>query len=460
VEPLQRKALTFNHDALVIGGGLAGMSSALELAEQGFNVSLVEREGVLGGNMLKLHYLLSHADPQPMLEKIISQTRHHPKITTFLNAEITSFDGSLGNFQTRLKIRNQAPTQEPQREGTDATPSGTGGIQGVEATINHGVLIVATGAQPYQPCEYVYGKDDRVLTQLELEDRLANHPDEIKNLHAIAMIQCVGSRTPERPYCSRLCCGQAIKNALVIKGINPEIDVYILYRDIRTYGLLEKHYRQARQEGVIFMRVEDKNPPEMSANGGFKLTVHDAMLDEPVSLAPDLLVLSVATVPRTDADDLARMLKVPRTPNGFFQEAHLKLAPVDFAAEGIFLCGMAHYPKKALVESVIQAKAAAGRAATILGQPALEIEPIISHVVEEKCDGCAYCVDPCPFNAISLVEYQSDSGDTKKRVVVDETMCKGCGTCMATCPKDAIHVQHFKLDYLRAMTMAALSVEV
>ncbi|HEX6035507.1 MAG TPA: 4Fe-4S binding protein, partial [Anaerolineales bacterium] len=183
---------------------------------------------------------------------------------------------------------------------------------------------------------------------------------------------------------------------------------------------------------------------------------HDEMLDADVALEADRVVLSVAVVPRDDADELAKLLKVPRTADGFFQEAHLKLRPVDFASDGIFLCGMAHYPKKALTESVTQALAAAGRAATVLSNRTIEIEPIISHVNEEKCDGCAYCVDPCPFKAITLVEYQNEAGQTKKRVVVDETVCKGCGTCQATCPKGAIFVWHFKLDYLRAMTMAAL----
>jgi heterodisulfide reductase subunit A len=272
------------------------------------------------------------------------------------------------------------------------------------------------------------------------------------------MIQCVGSRTAERPYCSRICCGQAIKNAREIKKANPDCEVYILYQDIRTYGLLEKYYRQSRQEGVHFLRFDPARPPRVMADGSLQVIVHDALLETDILLEADRLVLSVATIPREDAGQLAQLLKVPLMQDGFFQEAHMKLAPIDFASEGIFLCGMAHYPKKAVTESVIQAKAAAGRAATILAQRELEIEPITSHVLDEKCDGCAYCVDPCPFDAITLIEYQDESGHTKKRVIVDESICKGCGTCQATCPKDAIFVSHFKLDYLRAMTMAALEV--
>jgi heterodisulfide reductase subunit A-like polyferredoxin len=436
VEPLQRKWLEFNHDALIIGGGLAGMTAALELADQGFKISLVERQAELGGNMRHLHFLLSHANPQKLLAELIEKTTHHPNITTFLNAELDSFEGSLGKFKSTLKIA-----------GNDGAPQ-----------INHGVVIVATGAQPYQPSEYLYGQDDRVLTQLELEDLLSSGAEEISQLKSIVMIQCVGSRTAQRPYCSRICCGQAIKNALELKRINPDCEVYILYQDIRTYGLLEKYYRQSRQEGVLFLRFDPEQPPQVSADGSLQVIIHDGMLDSDILLEADRLVLSVATVPQADASQLAQLLKVPQMQDGFFQEAHMKLAPIDFASEGIFLCGMAHYPKKAVTESVIQAKAAAGRAATILAQRDLEIEPITSHVLVDKCDGCAYCVDPCPFDAITLIEYQDEAGQTKKRVVVDETICKGCGTCQATCPKDAIFVSHFKLEYLRAMTMAALEV--
>ena len=390
--------------------------------------------------MRHLLFLLSHAEPQALLKKMVETTLNHPNIHTFLNAEIKSFAGSLGKFKTAI-----------------SSPSSAGeGELGGEIVINHGVIIVATGAQPYQPTEYLYGQDKRVVTQLELEEQLVNNPTEIKNLKSIVMIQCVGSRTADRAYCSRLCCGQAVKNAMEIRKVSPQTEVYILYRDMRTYGLMEPFYRQARAAGVTFLRFDAERQPEIHADGMLQIIVHDEMLDADVALEADRLVLSVAVTPRNDADELAKLLKVPRTADGFFQEAHLKLRPVDFASDGIFLCGMAHYPKKALTETVTQALAAAGRAATVLSNRTIEIEPIISHVNEDKCDGCAYCVDPCPFKAITLVEYQNEAGQTKKRVVVDETVCKGCGTCQATCPKNAIFVWHFKLDYLRAMTMAAL----
>lgn len=434
LEPLQRKSMEFNHDALVIGGGLVGMAAALDLADQGFKVSLIERDKELGGNMRHLHFLLGDDNPQMMLKEYTQRTLNHPNIHTFLNAEIGSFEGSLGKFQSTLKSNNGHDNQ----------------------VIHHGVTIVATGARPYTPTEYLYGQDKRILTQMEFEGQLAHSPDLVKRMKSIVMIQCVGGRNEEHPYCSRLCCCQAVKNALAIKKINPEIEVYILYRDIRTYGLLEKYYRQARLAEVVFLRFEDDRPPQIAADGALQVRVHDAMLDTEITLDADQVVLSVATIPQADTAEVAQLLKVPRTADGFFQEAHLKLAPVNFASDGIFLCGMAHYPKRVVTESLIQASAAAARAATILSNDMIEIEPTISHVVEEKCDGCAYCVDPCPYNAITLVEYKDEAGAIKKRVVVDEALCKGCGTCMATCPKAAIFVWHFKPEQLFAMTMAAL----
>jgi heterodisulfide reductase subunit A-like polyferredoxin len=436
LEPLQSKSIEFNHDALVIGGGLVGMAAALDLADQGFKVSLVERDKELGGNMRHLFYLLGPDNPQDLLHDYVKRTLEHPNITSFLNAEVGAFEGSLGKFQSTLKGGN----------GSDGQ------------VIHHGVTIVATGAQPYTPKEYLYGQDKRVLTQWQFEEQLAHTPEKIKSMESLVMIQCVGGRNEEHPYCSRLCCCQAVKNALAAKEINPDIEIYVLYRDLRTYGLLEKYYRKARIAEVVFLRYEDDRPPVITADGALQVLVHDAMLDTDITLDVDEVVLSVATIPQSDAESVAQLLKVPLTADGFFQEAHLKLAPVDFANEGIFLCGMAHYPKRVVSESLIQASAAAARASTYLSKATIDIEPTISHVIDEKCDGCAYCVDPCPFNAITLVEYTDAQGEVKKKVVVDEAICKGCGTCMATCPKDAIFVWHFKLDMLRAMTRAALEV--
>ncbi|MDH5508456.1 MAG: 4Fe-4S binding protein, partial [Anaerolineae bacterium] len=434
VEPLQRKSLALNPDALVIGAGLSGMTAALELADQGFQVSLVEKQAELGGNMRHLHFLYNDLDPRSFLDEVIRRTQGHPNIHLFTGAQVQSFEGGVGKFQSTLSFSNGH----------------------ADMVINHGITILATGGQPYQPTEYLYGQDADVLTQIELEEQLAHSPQVFQDMKSVVMIQCVGSRNQERPYCSRLCCNQAIKNSLELKRINPNLEVFVLYRDIRTYGLQEKYYRQARQAGVVFLRFDEHDPPLVFRDGQAKVLVHDCMLDSDMVLDADRVILSVATIAQPDAKDVAQLLKVPLTPDGFFQEAHMKLAPVDFATEGIYLCGLAHYPKKAINESMVQSIAAAGRAAAVLSQQAIDIEPTISQVVEEKCDGCAYCVDPCPYNAITLVEYQDENGQIKKRVVVDESSCKGCGTCQATCPKNAIFVWHFKLDQLRAMTMAAL----
>jgi len=436
LEPLQRSSFPINRSALVIGGGLSGMTAALEIADQGFRVYLVEREKVLGGHMRQIHYLLEDTDPVDFLRGIVKRVQENGRIHVITNAQVIEFEGSLGCFKTTVSVNGNERRQ-----------------------IEHGVVIVATGAEEFKPSgQYLYGQDPRVLTQLELEQRLASPIPNTQYPTSVVMIQCVGSRDAEHPYCSRLCCGQAIKNALRIKQFWPKTQVHILYRDIRTYGFLESYYRQAREAGILFQRFEDDQMPAVTKDGDrLKVTFVDAMLGEEMTLQPDLLALSVAIVPRADAPELAKMLKVPLTQDKFFLEAHMKLRPVDFATEGIFVCGLAHYPKRVLREAVAQACAAAARAATILSKEAVELEPILSHVNEDKCDGCAYCVDPCPFKAIKLIEYQAN-GQTKKRVQIDSSACKGCGTCQATCPKGAVFVSHFKLDQLRAMVMAALEV--
>jgi heterodisulfide reductase subunit A len=477
MEPLYRRTLELNHDALVIGGGLAGMTAALELARQGIRVYLVERESELGGNMRRLHFLLDSQDPHQLLRSTIGEVRANKNIHVFTNAEVAEFEGSLGRFKTTVSVSNV-----PNVPNVPNTPN----APGEQLTLQHGVVIVATGAEQYQPTEYLYGNDSRVITQFELEEWLSQsvnqstsqlvNPsisqlgkassqrvdyslvDQLTNhrLTNVVMIQCVGSRCPERPYCSRVCCGQAIKNSLKIKELSPETEVHVLYRDVRAYGFIEAYYRKAREAGVIFQRYEDEQKPAVSnGNGRLKVTFTDAMLGKETTLESDLLVLSAATVPRSDADQLAQKLKVPLTQERFFLEAHMKLNPVDFATEGIFLCGMAHYPKTVVTETISQACAVAARAAAILSKPVIELEPTISHIVEERCDGCAYCVDPCPFKAITLIQY-SVNGEIKKRAQIDESACKGCGTCQATCPKDAVFVSHFKLAQLRAMVMAAV----
>ncbi|MBA7573738.1 hypothetical protein ES708_15536 [subsurface metagenome] len=301
------------------------------------------------------------------------------------------------------------------------------------------------------------------MTQLELEKWLAVSPErrkpsiDTRALKTVVMIQCVGSRDDERPYCSRVCCSEAVKNAIKIKEINPRANVFVLYRDMRTYGFRESYYSKARQMGVIFIRYEDNKKPEVvKQNGILNVSLVDPILNMPVTINTDLLVLSAATIPHPENKDLAQMLKISLDQNNFFLEAHMKLRPVDFATEGVFLCGLAH-SAKSIEESITQACGAAARASTILSKETIELEANISQVIDENCDGCAYCIDPCPYNAITLIEYMKD-GAIKKTVEVDESACKGCGVCQATCPKIGIFVRGFKIEQISAMVNAALEV--
>jgi heterodisulfide reductase subunit A len=430
LDPLQKGKLPVTKGALVIGGGLSGMTAALGLADQGFDVHLVEREKVLGGNLRKIRHLLGDEDPQEYLKKIVQSISSNPKVNLHVGKKIEKIDGHVGNFTTTL-------------EGGE--------------TFDHGVVIVATGGVEYKPNEYLYGENPNVMTQLEFEDKLAKGEIDLGKQSKIAMMQCVGSRNEERPNCSRICCSEAVKNALRIKEANPDADVCILYKDIRTYGFNENHFQEAAEKGVLFLRYDDDNEPEVTPTGdGLQITVNEPVLEEPLKINADMLLLSVAVMPQPDSEDIGKMLKVPLTKDNFFLEAHMKLRPVDFATEGVFLCGLAHGPKF-VDESIAQAYGAVARAATILSKDEIEIEPTISHVVDKNCDGCAYCIDPCPYDAITLVEYMRE-GSVKKTVDVNESACKGCGCCQATCPKEGIFVWKFKLDQLNAMIDACLGV--
>jgi heterodisulfide reductase subunit A len=429
LEPLQKGQLPITKGALVIGGGLAGMTSALELAEQGYDVYLVEKEKELGGNLRNVKYLLNGEDPQKELRRIIEKVRANPKIHLFLESKVEAVEGSVGNFKTKIKTKD--------------------GIKEVE----HGVAIIAVGAKEYKPKEYLYGEDPRVLTQRELEEKLSN--EGISSPKTFVMIQCVGSRDEERPYCSRICCNEAVKNALKIKELSPESSVYVLYRDIRTYGFRESYYSKARKEGVVFIRYREDKKPQVSRNGDkIMVSVYDTILGMEVEIPADVLVLSAGVVPHEENKEVAQLFKVPLTQDKFFLEAHIKLRPVDFATEGVFLAGLAHSPKL-IEESIIQAQAAAARASTILSHDHLELEANISMIIDENCDGCAYCVEPCPYKAITLIEYMWQ-GSVKKVAEVNESLCKGCGCCMATCPKRGAMVRGFTLDQISAQINAAL----
>ncbi|MCZ2856473.1 MAG: CoB--CoM heterodisulfide reductase iron-sulfur subunit A family protein [Candidatus Bathyarchaeota archaeon] len=427
LKPLKKPMIDVTPIGLVIGGGLSGMTAALELAKQDFEAHLVEKEKELGGHLRHIHYLLGSEDPQERLGSIIKEVTENEKIHVHLNSELSDVEGYVGNFKTTLNN------------------------DGEKKEIKHGVVIVATGAMEYNPNEYLYGVDERVVTQRELEERLTNGGFNAKT---VVMIQCVGSRNGEHPYCSRICCSQAVKNALKIKELSPETDVYVLYKDMRTYGFLEDYYREAASKGVLFINYDDENRPRLvQENGKLKLTVWEPVIKTWTPIEPDLLALSVATLPNPDNEHIAKMLKVPLSKDKFFLEAHMKLRPVDFATEGIFLCGLAHWPKS-IEESISQACAAAARAATILSKEALEVEGAIANVNEDFCSGCKICESVCAYNAIEMKEV-----DGKPRAHVLEALCKGCGVCGSSCPTGAISMLNFTDDQILAQVRAALKEE-
>ncbi len=407
---------------LVIGGGAAGMTASLKLAEQGYEVYLVEREPQLGGNLRSIHYTIEGEDVQAYLKDLIARVTNHSSIHVITNAQVTSFSGSKGNFSTGLKV---GPSMEYQK-------------------IDHGITILATGAQESKPSEYHYGEDARILTQLELEEKIASHPEEISRAKKIVMIQCVGSRDETRPYCSRTCCASAVKNALKIKTHNPNAQIYVLYRDMRTYGLMESYYAKARKEGILFVRYNLEEKPEVRKNGGLTVLFRDHVLKDKIELETDLLVLSSATIPRKN-EELATLLKVPRTAEGFFLEAHMKLRPVDFATDGIYLAGLGHGPKL-IRESISQASAAVARACTILSKDKMLVGGVVAVVDGEKCAACLTCVRVCPYE-VPLINARGEAE-------IDVSKCKGCGSCAAECPAKAIELMHFRSDQLEAKSQA------
>jgi heterodisulfide reductase subunit A-like polyferredoxin len=408
---------------LVIGGGVAGMTASLKLAEQGYEVTLVEREPELGGNARNLHITLEGEDVQAYLGSLIERVTNHPAIEVMTQTQVASFSGSKGNFSTGLKV---GPSMEYRK-------------------IEHGVTLLATGAEESKPSEYLYGEDPRILTQLDLERRIASQPEEVARGRTVVMIQCVGSRDKVRPYCSRTCCATAVKNALKIRQLNPEARIFVLYRDMRTYGLLEPYYARARKEGILFARYAPEEKPEVRKSGNaLSVRFVDRVIGEPVEIEPDLLVLSAATVPRQN-EELSMLLKVPRTAEGFFLEAHMKLRPVDFATDGIYLAGSGHGPKL-ISESLSQASAAVARACTILSKEKMLVGGVVAVVDGERCAACLTCVRVCPYEVPVI--------NARGEAEIDVSKCKGCGSCAAECPARAIELMHFRSDQLEAKSQA------
>jgi heterodisulfide reductase subunit A len=411
---------------LVIGGGIAGMTSALGLADQGFAVHLVEKEAQLGGNARSLLTTWQGQNIGEKIAEMIERIAHHSLIDVYAEAEVKAATGFIGNFETTI--------------------SGKKG----DILLSHGAIVMATGAKEHVPTEYLYGEDDRVLTHLELDRAIAAKDSRIAGAESVVFIQCVGSREPERPYCSKVCCTHSIKSAINFKKMNPEINVFVIYRDIRTYGQRESLYKEARQRGVIFIRYDSERKPVVrKESDGLWITARDHVLDMDVEIHADLLVLASAIVPRNN-EGLAQMFKLSCHSDRFFNEAHAKLRPVEFATAGIFLAGMAHYPKP-IEESIAQAAAAASRAAVTLSKESITIEGIVSHVRDFMCRGCGECEKVCPFNAIS-VELVEDTG---KIAVVREALCKGCGMCAVACPTGAASVHHYGNEEVLTMVESA-----
>lgn len=423
LSPLERVEIDVIQKALVIGGGVAGMVTSLSLARQGFEVFLVEKEKQLGGNARHIFYTIEGNDVQAYLLGLIKKVCDHKLIRVMTNAEITAVRGFVGNYETEISLAS-----------------------GRNKIYKHGVIIVATGGVEYRPDEYSYGKDTRIMTQRELEEKIVGAEPQIVGLRSIAMIQCVGSRDNGHGYCSRRCCSQAVKNALSLLELYPKTKIYILYRDVRTYGFKEDYYTAARSAGVIFVRYDrEKKPILANDNGSLDVSVFDPVLQRKLEIHPDLVVLSTGIVPNKDNEKIAKMLKVPLNSDGFFLEAHVKLRPVDFATEGVFVAGLAHSPKF-ISETIDQANATAARAATILAENKYYAEATVSHVNDDLCVGCGVCSNMCPYEAIEIVEE-----DGQRRSKVNEALCKGCGTCVAACPSGAMDQYGFTKDQILTM---------
>ena len=425
--PLKKLMIDINPRALVVGGGLAGMTAALALADAGYEVCLLERERELGGNLRRIHSTLTGGDPEDLLRRTVERVNENRLVTIHTSVRVTGIDGYIGHFTTGFTIGEEKEVRQ----------------------VEHGVVIVATGAGESSPVEHLYGRNRRVITQMELEERIATLP----RLRSVVMIQCVGSREEGRNYCSRVCCGQAVKNALLLKQRHPNTDVYVLYRDIRTYGLAEKFYGQARAAGVLFERYEPEQKPEVEPLDGsdpqsrVKVSFRSPILNRRVVIQADLVVLAAAMEAESGNGELAQMLKVPLNEDGFFLEAHMKLRPVDFATDGVFMCGLAHAPKN-IDESIIQAKAAAARALAVLSKKTIEAEGTVSWVDVARCTGCGVCVEVCAYAAVELKEKETAPGVVCRVAEVNEALCKGCGACSASCRSAAMNLKGFTNDQI------------
>ncbi len=420
LEPLQEFELPVNKAALVLGGGLAGMNCALSIAKQGHVVHLVEKESDLGGIACRLRHTLEGLDVQEYLHELVHEVYRHPLIHLYTDTTITEVDGYVGNFVTKVESKGEI------------------------SEIEHGVAVIATGAEVSTPDEYLYGKDERVLTHLELEERIAAADEKVTGAQSLVMIQCVGCRNEDRDYCSRVCCNESIKNALKLKEINPEMDIYILFRDMRTYGFNEDYYREAAGNNINFIRYEPEESPTVepatSDEDGrdvLKVALPDYVLGKRLEIDADIVALAAAVVPTAETKRTAGLFKVTLNPDGFFKEAHVKLRPVDFATDGVFLCGMAHYPKL-ISETVNQAYGVAGRVLTLLSHDTVTASGSVCEIEEKKCIGCGACISACAYGAIELRKTRRG-----EKAFINPVLCKGDGLCNSVCPTGAVQLKHY-----------------
>jgi heterodisulfide reductase subunit A len=431
LKPLQEFDLPVNKTALVVGGGIAGMTCALSIANQGHEVYLVEKEPDLGGVARRIHSTLEGMDVQAYLRDVIGKIYKHPSIHVYTDATIPEATGYVGNFVTKVK-------------------SGRGVTE-----IKHGAAVIAIGADIYKPVEYLYGEDDRVMTNLELEEQIAKGAERVMNARSLVMIQCVGCRNEDRNYCSRICCSESVKNALRLKEINPRMEIVILFRDMRTYGFKEDYYRDASNKDVKFIRYEPHDKPQVEASEEegrpvLRVTVTDPILGKKLAIDADVLSLAAAVIPSAGNKEISLLFKVSLGPDDWFKEAHVKLRPVEFGTDGVYLCGIAHYPKH-ISESINQAYGAAGRVLTLLSHDTVTASGSVCDVDEDRCISCGACITVCTYGAIEF--YDTPEG---RKAKVNPVLCKGDGLCNSVCPTAAISLQHFTDEELLSQIDAAV----
>jgi heterodisulfide reductase subunit A len=430
-QPIRRGKQKIAKKGLVVGGGLAGMTASLQLAQQGYEVDLVEKEKELGGNLRESFYTLRGSNPKDFLNKLVQQVENSGSIHLYTKAEILGFEKKNGHYQTKICYQNVGDSTL--RE---------------EKILDHGALILATGGKEITPKGYLYGEDSRVITQRQLEKKIHSNDGSLEDLHSVVMVQCVGSRDEEHPYCSRICCGHAVKNALKLKEKDPNINIYVLYRDVRTYGFYETYYHEARRKGVIFVRYDLENKPKVSLqDGSLRVSLFDPAMNNSITLSADSVVLSTGIEPN-DHHELARIFDVDLNPDGFFMEANPKSAPLDSVDRGKFFCGLCHSPNF-IEDAISQGNAAAARAAALLSKEVIEEKAYLAYVIKRLCCGCGLCVTVCPYGARVLNEEEG-------KAEVIGSLCQGCGSCVIACRNAASQQRNFEKE----LNLAALDAVI